>query len=444
MIWLLIFLIVSFLILVNALYVAAEFSTVSARRSRLAQLAAEGDASAQALIPIIEDPNRLDNYIATCQLGITISSLLLGFYAQGSVADALAPLLVGRVGFSEVAVRSILATVVLLFFTVLQALLGELVPKNIGLQYPERLALLTSLPLRWSMTVFRPLIWFFNGSGRLLMRLVRLNPVSEGAHVHSPQEILMLVEESSAGGLLASEERRLLENTLQLRESLVRQVMIPRTRVLSRPVDRPCEELLSELAESNFSRMPLYRRSIDDVVGVVHLKDLLCLSRTDPPHDVTSILRPVRFVPETMPVEQVFTRLQHQRDHVAIVLDEYGGTAGMVTLEDLIEEIFGDLQDEFDPVIPRFRMMSEDRLVVRGDVLVKDLNEWLHLYLPSEEVDTIGGLVLNEIGHVPRVGEEIQMEDLTLRVEGMAGKGVSAVSMPVTPELERRLRRMAP
>ncbi len=213
----LILLITILLIAINALYVAAEFSSVSTRRSRMSRWAAEGNPRAEAVLRVIEDPVVLDRYIATCQLGITISSLLLGFFAQGQVADFLSPYLLRLGNLSEVAARSIAATIMLLVFTILQALLGELVPKNIGLQYPGRLAMATYLPLRWSMAIFRPLIWFFNGSGQVLMRLFRLTVDTEHTHVHAPEEILMLVEESEAGGLLDKEERRLLVNTLRLR-----------------------------------------------------------------------------------------------------------------------------------------------------------------------------------------------------------------------------------
>ncbi len=384
--------ITTLLIGINALYVAAEFSTVSTRRSRLAQLAADGNSLAISLQPIIENPHLLDRYIATCQLGITISSLLLGFYAQSGAAAYLEPQLVRLGVFSAVAAQSITATGLLLLFTILQAVLGELVPKNIGIREPERLALATSVPTRWSMSLFRPLIWFFNGSGMFLMRLFGLSAETEHTHVHAPEEILMLVEESEAGGLLHQEERRLLQNTLQMRQILIRQVMIPRTRLLVAPVDEPCEALLSRLAASSYSRLPLYEGSIDNIVGVVHLKDLLCLFHLTDQKDVRAVMRPVLFVPETMRVEQVLTQLQRDHHYIAVVLDEFGGTSGMVTLKDLVEEIFGEFKDEFDLPVPQYRLMEGGRLRVRGDVSIRDLNDWLDLLLAHDDVDTIGGL----------------------------------------------------
>ncbi len=428
------------LILINAFYVAAEFSSVSTRRSRMSQLAAEGNSMAQAVLPVIEDPVRLDRYIATCQLGITISSLMLGFFAQGQVAESISPYLISLGALSEVAAKSISATLMLLLFTILQALLGELVPKNIGLQYPERLAITTYIPMRWSMLIFRPLIWFFNGSGMLLMRLFGLTVDTEHTHVHAPEEILMLVEESEAGGLLDQEERLLLVNTLRLGSLPVRQVMIPRTKILAASVDVPTDTLLARVAESSFSRLLLYEETIDNVIGVIHLKDLLCLGHHTQQTDVRAAMRPVQFVHESMPVEQVLTLLQRDQYYVAVVVDEFGGTAGLVTLKDLVEEIFGEFEDEFDEHVPMIRLVDGERLRVRGDVLIPELNDWLNLFLPTEDVDTIGGLILSETGYVPEVGKEVQINGIGFRVEALDRRRVSLISLPLTPKQIERMK----
>jgi putative hemolysin len=441
MTWIFVLLVLALLIFINALYVGAEFSTVSSRRSRLAQIAADGNRFARILVPIIRDHHRLDTYIATCQLGITASSLVLGYYGQAQLTPVIAPLLSRLGNMSEAAAASLSATGILIGLTALQVVLGELVPKSIGIQYPEQLALATALPVRWSMLIFKPLIWFFNGSGHLVLRLTGLSAESEHIHIHSPQEIMMLFEESGQGGLLDAEERRLLKNSLQLRQLAVRQVMIPRTRMLAAPVDEDCSHLLALIADSPFSRLPLYKDSIDNIVGIVHLKDLLCLRQQTGQHQVREAMREVLFVPETLPVDEVFGMLQRKRYHIAVVLDEYGGTAGIVTLEDLIEEIFGELQDEFDiDTRPPIKVVGEDRVLVRGDMLIDELNEILELYLHSEDIDTIGGLALNELGHVPEVGERLKVGDLTMVVEAMDGHGVSAVSMAVTPAQKQRLK----
>lgn len=441
MTWLLVFLTISLLILLTALYVSAEFSTVSARRPRLAQMAEDGYRLARRLLPIVQNPRQLDTYIAACQVGITLTSLLLGFFGQAWLTPAIAPLLSSLGNFSQAAAYSLSASGVLIALTALQMVLGELVPKSIGIQYPERMALSTVLPMRWSMMLFKPLIWLFNGSGRLLLKLSGQAARGEHAHLHGPQEIMMLFEESSAGGQLDREERRLLRKSLQLRELAVRQVMIPRNRMLVAEVNRPLEELKALLADSPFSRLPLYEGSVDNVVGIVHLKDLVCLRPQTGLQEVRQAMRPVQFVPEAMPVDEVLALLQRQHYHVAIVLDEYGGTAGIVTLEDLIEEIFGELKDEFDAeTAPPIRIVSDRKVQARGDMLVSEVNELLGLFLPSEDVDTIGGLVLNELGHVPGLDEKVELQNVTLSVDGIDGKAVTAVGIEVTPEQVARLR----
>jgi len=441
MTWLVVLTTVIILIGFNALYVAAEFATISARRSRVVFLAEEEEnRAAQLLLPFIEDVRQLDTYVAACQIGITVSSLVLGFYGQATISSALAPYLVQLGGISDIAAASIAATVVLAFLTTLQVVMGELVPKNIGIRYPEQLAMLTVRPLRWSLFLFRPLIWFFNGSGQLILRLFGITTSTAHVHIHAPEEILMLVEESGAGGLLDREERRLLENTLRLRGLVARQVMIPRTRMFTASVNESVNDLLVILAESPYSRLPLYEDSIDNIVGLIHLKDLFCLQQQTDIQSVRSVMRQIRFVFENTPADEVFVTLQNQQYNMAIVLDEYGGTAGMVTLEDLVEEIFGELQDEFDVELPVIQVRSDNRIVVRGDTLISDLNDWLDLYLDSAEVDTIGGLVLSEAGRVPDAREEIAIGDLTLRVEEMDGKAIKTISLLVSPEQARQIR----
>jgi CBS domain containing-hemolysin-like protein len=443
MTWFFVFLVITILILLTALYVAAEFSAVSARRPRLVQMAAEGNRAARSFLPIVRDPRRLDDYIAACQVGITIASLVLGYYGQARLTPVIAPWLSGLGRLSEAAARSIATSGVLVLLTALQMILGELVPKAVGIQYPERLAILTAAPMRWSMILFRPLIWIFNGSGRLILRLFGKGAHSEHFHLHNPQELMMLFEESSAGGALDQEERRLLKSSLELRQLAVRQVMIPRNRMLAEPAGRPCRELLSELADSHFSRLLLFDGTVDNVSGFVHLKDLLCLSQLPDQDDVRPAIRPVLFLPETLPVDQAFARLQRQRIHVAIVLDEYGGTAGMVTLEDLIEEIFGELQDEFDPQsAPPVRILSENQVQVRGDMRINELNELLELYLPTEDIDTIGGLVLSSLGSLPRVADQIEIDGVSLQVDAMDGRAVTVVRLTVSPEQVQRLREL--
>ena len=438
--------VLALLIFINGIYVAAEFSVISARRPRLAQLAGENQGLAQTILNIIESPHRLDTYVAACQLGITVSSLTLGYYGQTQFEALLAPV-IGHLGAGiQVAVRSLSATLILIGLTTLQVLFGELIPKNIGLQYPERLAMFTAPPLLWSMALFRPLITIFNGSGQVVLRLLGSSAVAENMHVHSPEEILILVEESSAGGVLDAEERRLLVNTLQLRNLTARKVMIPRNHMLTAPADENCEALFHLLANSPFSRLPLYEDSIDAIVGVVHVKDLLNahyyaakMVNGAVRLDARLLMRPVLHIPDSAEVEEVMHKMQQEHQNLAIVVDEYGGTAGMITFEDLVEEIIGEFQDEFDIENPPLELRPNNRLRVRGDILLDDLNDAFDLNLLSEEVDTIGGLIMAELGHVPQAGEIVEVHGLSIRVDKIVHNGVAAASFPITPQQAARL-----
>ena len=446
--------VITLLIAINGFYVAAEFSTVSAQRSRLSQMADEKNPGAQRMLAIVENAHKLDIHIAACQLGITLSSLILGVYGQSSFVAWIAPYVNQLDDSAQLVAQSLSATLILVLLTILQVVFGELMPKNVGLRYPERLAILTEPLMSLSVKFFQPLIWLFNGSGQLILRLFGMNAVAEHAHIHSPEEIVLMVEESSAGGMLDREERRLLVNTLQLRNVTARRVMLPRNRMLAAPVDTPCIELFHLLAESPYSRLPLYGETIDEIIGIVHLRDLI-LSYELPDQErhneanlngtlsAREILHGVEFVPDSMLIEDVMKRMQLAHTNVAIVVDEYGGTAGMITFEDLIEEIIGEFEDEFDAENPPLRVEANNRMRVRGDVLIDDLNDLLSIFLPSDEVDTIGGLVTSTLGRIPTPGEEITVAETTLRVEKMDQNSVVEVSLALSPEQLTQLETQA-
>ena len=427
-------LIILLLIFFNALYVAAEFSTVSTRPARMIQIADTGNPMAEFLLEIIQDPKGLDTYVATCQVGITISSLMLGSFVQSSISPLVEPLLVQFGNFSQIAAASISATTVLIVFSLVQILLGELVPKNIGIQYPEKLALITAPAMRWSVTLLKPLIWLFNGSGQLIMKAFGAELASEHLHMHNPQEIAMLAEESGIGGVLERSASQFVQKTLSLRELYVRQVMIPRNRMLAASVDESTETLFHIIANSNYSRVPLYKDTVDNIVGVIHLKDLLYLDQTRVDIHASEIMRSALLITENTSVSDAIARLQKEKQHMAIVLDEYSGTAGIVSLEDLIEEILGEVEDEFDEYNPEFRLMSKERLWVRGDASIETLNGYLGTNFTTEDTDTVGGLVLYALGEVPKPMQVVTIDSYAFRVEQVKKRRVDAVSVTITPE----------
>lgn len=417
----------------NALYVAAEFATVSSRRARVSQLASAGNRLARLLMPIMDDTQRLDNYVAACQLGITASSLVLGFYGQSAIATTLAPLLSSLGGLQELAAQSTAATLVLIVLTILQVLLGELVPKSVALRYPERLALLTVVPMRWSMVLFRPAIALFNGTGSLILRLLGVPPAGHQAHLHSPEELILLIGESAKGGLLEADERQLLDNAFRVGALTAAQVMVPRTRMAAAPVTTSLQELLSLTTNTGYTRIPLYEKSIDDILGIVHLKDLFQLY-THGHNDVVSVLRTVPFVPESKPAVEVWSQLRQEHSYVAIVFDEFGGTAGMITIEDLLEEIFGEFQDESDQEMPLVATGPDGIIRLHGEFLITDLNQRFGLNLPTESAHTVGGLIMGALGRTPRVGDNVVIDGAQLRVERVGGLAIREVSIILASE----------
>ena len=341
--------IIVLLILFTALYVAAEFGAVGARRSRLRRLAEDGNALAARVLPVVEDPRELDRYIAVSQIGITLSSLLLGAYGQASLAPRVSPLVEQLMGVDRATAESTTAVVVLLSLTALAMILGELVPKSLALQDPTRMALATVLPMQWSQRLFSWSIDVLNGSGLLILRLLRV-PSAGHRHVHSPEEIELLIAESRDGGLLEPEEQVRLARALRLGLRTARQLMVPRERLAALEVDTAFEDVLRAVTASPYSRLPVYRGSIDSVLGILHTKDLVTDFVQGGEGSVRSLLRPIVRVRDTMPADRLLGYLRDRRSHQAIVVDEHGRVAGLITLEDVLAELLGGVADEFKTV----------------------------------------------------------------------------------------------
>ena len=436
--------VVGLLVGLNALYVAGEFAAVSARRTRMVQLAQEGNRLARIMLPVLEDPHKLDNYIAASQVGITLSSIVLGIYGQQQIAPLIAPWLarlpLGPLsGGDKVAAAGSAAILVLVVMTTLQVILGELTPKTLAIQYPERVALITALPMKWSADyILKPLIMLLNGSGVLILRSLGVSYERGHAHVHSPEEILILVKESHRGGLLDAEERQMLSNLFRTSTKRAEDIAVPRNRVVAADASESLLEVLQRVANSAYTRIPVFQGDIDHVIGFVHLRDLFNLYQGDRQANLRAILRPAPFVPETLPVAEVWNRLNETQSYLTIVFDEYGGTSGLITREDLIEELFGEVQDEFDRESALISPSGAGRFVVRGDMLIADLNDQLDLRLPHDLAHTIGGLIVEELGRAPQVGNTVEIAGVRLHVEAIDDLSVSQVCLTLraNPETE--------
>jgi putative hemolysin len=346
-------LVILFLILLTGLYVAAEFAAVGARRSRLRRLAEDGNTLAARILPVVDNPHELDRYIAVSQIGITLSSLILGAYGQAALAPEIAPL-VGRLfGLDAQTAQSSAAVLVLLTLTVLAMIVGELVPKSLALQDPTRTALVTVLPMQWSLHIFSWAIDALNGSGNLLLRLMRV-PSTGHRHVHSPDEIELLIAESRDGGLLEPEEQVRLHRALRLGLRTASQLMVPRSRLSGIDVATPLDEILETVIANPYSRLPVYRGTLDTVVGMLHTKDVVTeyvdgMRR----RSLASLLRPIVQVRDDMPADRLLSYLRDRRTHQALVVDAEGKVAGLITLEDVVAELLGGVADEFKTA--RFR-----------------------------------------------------------------------------------------
>lgn len=349
----LVWLIILVLIVVNALYVAAEFSAVGARRSQIQQLAQSGNGLARRLFPVVNDSHRLDRYIATCQIGITLSSLILGAYGQATLAVGFASLLQRAGGLTEVAAASTAAIATLIFLTILQVVFGELVPKSLALQFPTSVALNTFWPMRASEIFFAPLIWILNGSGLWVLKRLGMGGEGSHRHIHSPEEIGMLIADSREGGLLDPQEQHRLHGALQLARRTARELMVPRERVSGLELSTPWEAALQVAESSPYTRLPVYRGSLDDVAGLLHTKDLAVRFALGSDAEggvirsVEEVLRPISRVAGDVTADRLLEILREQRSRLALVTDERGMVQGIVTLEDVIAELLGDVADEF-------------------------------------------------------------------------------------------------
>jgi CBS domain containing-hemolysin-like protein len=335
-----VWLVIVALILTNAFYVCAEFGAVGVRRSRVQRLGDDGHRLARRLLPHIQTPDGLGRYVAASQIGITVSSLVLGAYAQATVAVSLAPALAVSLGIDDARAHSAAEIIVLLVLATSQGVLGELVPKSLALQFPTEVALATVLPMQWSLRAFRPFIALVNGSTRVLLRLMGATPAAQ-RHLHSPEEIELLIAESRDGGLLEPDEQQRLHRALRLGLRTARDLMVPLARLTMLSIDQPWEDVVRSVAASPFSRLPVYRGSPDQIVGTLRVKDLVHRYITHGPTELRLLIRPVVRVQQDLAADRVVTVLREKRAHQAVVVDAADRPVGLVTIQNLLEALLG-------------------------------------------------------------------------------------------------------
>lgn len=460
--------IVFILVLANSFFVASEFALVSVRKTRIDQLAAEGNRTASVVQRAVRD---LDRYIAATQVGITLASLLLG----GIGEQTLEPILSFLLGWAPeewggITRAALVAGFAYFIMTALHVIIGELMPKSIALQRAERTALWIARPMSLFATLFSPLIWLLNGIGNFLLRLLGFHAAEGHAQVHSPEELDMIFTESHKGGEINQTEFEILHRVVRFSDTNVRAVMVPRLEMQALPVQISRKELADFLNSRPHTRIPVYLESLDEIVGVVNSKDLEHLynrelsqelkqlktaisvksngqrereidPETDPDAKIlnlTPLVIDAAFVPETIRIDRLLTELKKHRQQIAIIVSEYGVTAGLITLADLLEQVFGDLPDEAPETEPEILQRADGSIQLAGGVSIDEVNELFGLGFPSDEAVTMAGLVINALGRTASVGDEVEIHGLRLRVDNVDRFRISRLSLFIpqngTPE----------
>ena len=424
-------LVIALLIAVNAVFVAAEIALVTVRRSRIRQLTDEGDRRARRVARMIERPGRL---LATIQLGITFIGFLAAAFAGASIAGELADSF-RQIGPLTTSADVLALLVVTLVVSLVTIVFGELVPKTLALAHAERYSLALARPVEVLGVILSPLVWLLTSTTHLVTRVLGVRDMNDEAI--TSEELRILVERGTEQGTIEAEEEQMIGAVLELGDQRAHEVMVARVDMVTLAVDAALGEIVETIVSEGHSRIPVYEDNIDNIIGMLYAKDLLpYLVGDDRPPSIRRLLRTPLFVPESMLVDELLRSLQRRRVHIAVVLDEHGGTAGLITIEDLLEENVGELQDEYDPEEPMIVPLGAFEARIDGRADVDDMLEHFGTSLDGDdqaEFDTVGGLVYHHVGGVPEVGDTVEVDGLKLTVEATDGRRVRTVHVVYTP-----------
>lgn len=393
-----------FLVLLNGFFVAAEFAIVKVRASQIEIKAKSGSRVGKMAKNIVHN---LDGYLAATQLGITLASLGLGWVGEQVMHTIFQDLFISlNIQVSDAFIHSASTVVAFAVITVMHIVFGELAPKSLAIQRPVATTLFVSVPLQLFYVVFRPFIWALNGLASIILKPFGIDTSGGHDSIHSNEELQYLLDQGKESGALEDSEHELIKNVFDFNERVVKNIMVPRTKISGIELQTPSEEVVNKIIGEGYSRLPVYDDIIDKIIGIVHAKDILPLLAGNVKWNLNDIIRKPYFVPETKKINDLLNELQQKRIQIAIVIDEFGGTAGMVTLEDIVEEIVGEIQDEYDEEKPTVEKISDTEFVINAYATVYDVNEYLPHDLPEDEdFDTIGGLVSHAFGKIPEVGD---------------------------------------
>lgn len=424
------------LVAANGMFVAAEFSIVSVRRTRLLPLIERGSKRARQVLRAAEKP---DAFIAATQLGITMASLGLGWIGEPVVARLLEPLVsLLPVGLQEATAFAIAGTIAFVLITALHIVLGELAPKSVALWSPESTALVVTPATDAFYRIFRPFIWLLNSTANAALSAFGLRAPA-GRHVYSSEEIGLLVSESRRAGAVDEAEARLVHRVFKFADRLVEEVMVPRVSVRGVPNDGTVADAVAAVREAGFTRLPVFAEDLDHIVGMVHAKDLLVAQAEGQSGDpVAPAMRPVLYVPEMKPVVDLLDEMRRKGIQLAVVLDEFGGTSGIVTIEDLLEELVGEIPGEFGPERRFVVLQQPDRIVVDAAIPLDEINERFRIALPTDEANTLGGFIFHHLGTIPEAGTTFRRGALEFKIESATKTRIGLVQIRRVTEAEPR------
>lgn len=429
------FVLLFILILINAFFALAEMALDSVNKNRIRALAQDGSKKAVVLQRMLDEPNR---FLPAIQIAITLAGFLASASASVAMSDDLGAWITDLFGIShgkEIAI--VVITIVLSYVTLV---LGVLYPKRLAAQHAEPIALAAARPINFISTLCKPFVWFLSASVNLLLRITRQQVEYE--EEFSEEEVMSMLEVGQEAGALKEEGKKMINSIFEFDDKLAYEVMTPRTDVFLIDVNDPPEEYLDELMEMTYSRIPVYEDDTDNIIGILHIKDYLIKARTEgfDNVDIRSILRKPYFVPETKNIDSLFMDLQSTKNHIAILIDEYGGFSGIVTLEDIIEEVMGDIDDEYDEQELEIEKIGDDVYLIDGFVSLHDINEELGLELSSDNSETLGGLLIDIMGEIPddneHVDRDIALENCVCRILSVKERRVEKVQLTIIHEAE--------
>ena len=427
------FLIITALILLNGIFVAAEFAIVGAPRAAIDAKAQKGNRLARAVQRVLEDPKQQDRYIATAQLGITVASLGLGMYGEHVIADGIYERLGGHGLPQWLASHGVASTVAVAILTYFHIVVGEMVPKSVALQRAEQMALWITPPMLWIRNALFPFVLALNALGNLVLKMLGVNRQAQNAdQYYTPEELQLVVQESEDLGAIRAESGQMLQDLFEFGDLTAGEAMVPRVRVVGIPLGTTPDEIRQLLGKAPHTRYPVYEGDLDHIIGMVHIKDLLrvllhgeSIRRTH--------ARPLPLVPETAPLDSVLSTMRRERTQMVIVLDEHGGTSGVVTLQDLFEEVVGEIE-EGPATAPQIYRDEDGRLRVPGTMRLDELGQQFDLDLEHEDVDSVSGLILTLLGRPPVLGDSVRYGRLQFEVTGVKGHGVDECAVSLIPE----------